>query len=467
MKKKNSANLLTEPINKLLFRLSAPIMLSALLRTSYDMVDIIFASRLGGLQVASIAFVGPLFMALLHIGLGLSLGGVSIIAKEIGKGDRERASSFAKELLLLMIILGILMTVGGLLFSDSLLRLLGTSGEFFSQASIYTKIRFLSLIFALLFQLYLSFYNSQGKMRMSLYMTMVGLVLNALLNTLLIYVYKMGIAGLAYATLLTQVFQALIIMVLYHREDHNFDLNFLHLFKKPNLKQWQKLLRVGSPLSFSMGSSPLGHLLINSLIVSFGYEVVAAFAIGNQINTIFWDPATAIGQSIVPLLAQNWGNRALERMKKIIRNGMVYTVVFSTVCAFLIQLVLRPVGSFLSKGDPIITEHVVDYIRVCGWGIIPWGIFQTFSGIFNSFQKTKATMIMSIIRLWGIRVPAVILLKTFLPAIGAYAVWVTIPLSNLLTVIAAIVLYYSFVPGKIFGPLEKPDGKKSISNNPV
>lgn len=450
---KKTTNLLTDSINTLLLRLSTPIMLAALLRTSYDMVDIIFASRLGGLQVASIAFVGPLFMALLQIGLGYSLGGVSIIAKDIGKGRRDRASSYASELMLLTLLLGLVITILGLFYTDDLLKLLGTTGEFFYQASIYTKIRFVSIIFSFSFQLYMSFYNSQGKMRMSLYMTMVGLVLNASLNAVFIYVLDMGIAGLAYATLLTQVLQSLIVIVFYHREKHNFDLKLRDIFHKPDFMKWKKLLKVGSPLSFSMGSSPLGHLLINTFIVSFGYEVVAAFAIGNQINTIFWDPSTSIGQSIVPLLAQNWGNRALDRMKKIIRSGMIYTILFSSVCAILIQIILRPVGGFLSKGVDIITEHVVNYIRICGWAIIPWGIFQTYSGIFNSFQKTKATMIITIIRLWGIRIPAIILLKNFVPSIAEYAVWATIPISNVLTAIAAVVLYYLYVPKNIFKPL--------------
>lgn len=448
MKRSKSPDLLNDPINRLLFKLSSPIMLAALLRTSYDMVDIIFASRLGGLQVASIAFVGPLFLALLSVGLGLSLGGVSIISKDIGRGNRDSASKYARELMLLTIILGLFITIIGIILSDKLLILLGSSGEFFKQTSIYTKIRFLSIVFSLIFQLYMSFYNSQGKMRMSLYMTLVGLILNGLLNTLFIFVLDMGIAGLAYATLLTQVIQFFVVAFKYHRDDHNFDLHFSDIFHKPDLNRWKKLLRVGSPLSFSMGSSPLGHLLINAFIVSFGYEVVAAFAIGNQINTIFWDPATSIGQSIVPLLSQNWGNRALDRIKNIIRNGMVYTIIFSIICAILIQIVLKPAGSFLAKGDESITAHVVNYIRICGWAIIPWGIFQTLSGIFNSFQKTKITMVITIIRLWGIRIPAIILFKTFLPEIAEYAVWITVPLSNVLTAIAAVILYYSFVPSK-------------------
>lgn len=456
MKKKIiSANLLNDPINSLLFKLSTPIMLAAVLRTSYDLNDIIFASRLGGLQVASVAFVGPLFLTLQAIGLGLSLGGVSIIAQNIGKGEREKASEYARELRLLTLLLGIIITLVGIFLSDGILNALGVSGDFFNQSAIYTKIRFLSIIFSLVFQLYMSFYNSQGKMKMSLYMTLVGLILNAILNALFIFKFDLGIAGLAYATLLTQIIQTIIITVIYHKEDHNFDLSFKIFTKKPNFSKWKKLLIVGLPLSFSLSGSQVGHLLINTFIVSFGYEVVAAFAIGNQINTMFWDPSTAIGQSIIPLLAQNWGNKALDRMKLIIKNGMIYTIIFSIIGAILIQIILRPAAGFLAKGDSLITEHVVNYIRLCGWAIIPYGMFQTLSGIFNSFQKTKSTMIITLIRLWGIRLPGILLLKTFMPWIEEYAIWITIPLSNVFTAIAAAILYYSYVPKKIFKPLEE------------
>lgn len=450
-----TADLLKDPINILIFKLSTPIMLAALLRTSYDLNDIVFASRLGGLQVASIAFVGPLFLTLQAIGLGLSLGGVSIIAKSIGKGLKDEASKYANELRFLTIILGIILTILGIFLSDTILKTLGISGEFFDQAAIYTRIRFLSILFALIFQLYMSFYNSQGKMKMSLYMTFVGLILNATLNAICIFIFDLGIAGLAYATLTTQIIQTIIIISIYHKETHNFDLKFWFLSSKPDFDKWKKILLIGLPLSFSLGSSQLGHLLINSFIVSFGYEVVAAFAIGNQINTIFWDPSTAIGQSLVPLLAQNWGKKSLERIKKTIRSGMIYTIVFSAICAVLIQFVMHPVATFLSKGDIIITDHVVNYLRLCGWAIIPWGVFQTLSGIFNSFQKTKTTMIISMIRLWGLRIPAIILLKNFMPWIEEYAVWMTVPISNVITAIVAIILYYRYVPKYIFRPMEQ------------
>ena len=445
MSKKQSLDLLKDPVKSLIFKLSIPLMLAGLLRTSYSFIDMIFASHLGGVQIASVAFVSPLFMMLQALGNGIALGGISLIAKSLGKGDKQSASEYAAQLRSLILLIAVIISLLGFSLSRGFLQFLGISGDLLDQSYIYTRILFFSIPFLLIVQLYMSLYKAQGKMKMTTLIALVGVAGNSLLNSLLIIGLGMGIEGLAYGTLLTQIVQAFVIFRDYHRNSHDFEMPVNPFSHTPDFKKWNKLFRVGFPLSFSTGSTQFGFLLINALIAPLGYQVVAGFAIGNRINSLFFSPAMGIGQAMVPLLAQNWGARLSGRIREAVKSGLTFAVLYGIAGALFIQILTRPLGSFLSQGDEVILAHVTHYLRLMAWTLIAWCIFESLSGVFNGFQKTKISMYISIIRLWGIRIPGILIFRFLLPSYAEYGVWYTMFLSNM---VAAVFLcnpvYYIF-----------------------
>jgi putative MATE family efflux protein len=442
---KQDINLLEDPINKLIVTLALPLMVAALLSTSYNFVDMIFASRLGGVQVASVAFVGPIFNLVSALGVGLSAGGVSIIAKFIGEQKFSEASKYAVQLRFIAILSSLVFCLIGLTATGIILPLLGLTSDLLDQSIIYTQIRFFSIPFMLIYQLYLSFYNSQGKMNVTLKMAFIGLVGNSIFNAVFIYGFKMGISGLAYATLIIQIIQAVIIIIWYHLKNHDFELN-INIFKdKFDFKAWKRIFSVCLPLSISRSSTDFGFLLMNFIILSYGYQIVAAFAIGNQINSLLFGPSTAIGQALTPLIAQNWGKKVVERIKKTIKTGVLYSVVFGIFGAICLYFLKKPLGLFFAKGDMTIYQNAVDYLSICSWSLIGWSTFQAFGGIFNGFQKTKSTMIINMVRLWGLRIPMLLIFK-FLIIIGPWGVWSTMFVSNMATALFAIIFYYKYIP---------------------
>ncbi|MDC7220580.1 MAG: MATE family efflux transporter [Spirochaetales bacterium] len=445
MKEKMNPDLLNDPINKLLVRLSLPVMLAGLLRTSYSFVDMLFASRLGGVQVASVAFVAPLFIIFQALGLGLSNGGVSIIAKLLGENNEKKASHYATQLRSLTLAITTLICILGLFISENILAILGLEGDMLRESAVYTQIRFYSIPFAIFVQLYMAYYKAQGKMAITTKIALMGVLGNTALNALFLFVFNKGIEGLAYATLITQAGQALYIYFRYQTEKHGFDLKWNFFSSKTDFKTWKELLTVGLPLSFSQASVQFGFLLINTFIVSYGYQVVAAFAIGNQVNSLFFSPTTGISQAFVPLIAQNWGQKSGSRIKETIRRGVIFTLSVGTVGAVCIQFIIRPLGTFLAKGDQVIITHTIHYVRLVGWTLIPWGLFTSLSGIFNGFQRTRMSMSINVIRLWGLRIPGLLLCSYVFTSLGEYGVWYTMFFSNVITALIAVVLYFIFV----------------------
>jgi Na+-driven multidrug efflux pump len=285
-----------------------------------------------------------------------------------------------------------------------------------------------------------------------------GVVCNATLNAAFLYLFHFGIDGLAYATLLTSVIQLFIVLYLYNRQKHEFNIGWRIAPKYAKRAIWTKFLKVGLPLSFSQASTHFGFLVLNIFIVQFGHQAVAAFAIGNRINSLLFSPAKEIGSGLIPLIAQNWGRGSIDRVKEIIKLGLIYSFLFGIFAAFVIQLIKYPIAHFLTKDDPLIYQHVIDYVGLVGWTAIAWAIFHSLQGIMNSFQKTMFTLVVNMVRLWGIRIPGILLFYAFLPSLAEYGIWYTMFLSNTVTVLFAIIYFIIVIP-----PMLKKAEQEKIS----
>tara|TARA_R110001583_G_scaffold115465_1_gene265954 strand:- start:288 stop:1685 length:1398 start_codon:yes stop_codon:yes gene_type:complete len=443
---KPALDLHNEPIKDLIIKMTVPVMLAGVVTTSYGFIDMIFASRLGSIEVASIAFVTPLFIMLQALASGVIRGGVSIIATFLGQQKQEEASAYATQLRLVVIALSLLFSVPGFILLPLLLEFAGVTAELYTQALIYSRILFLSLPVLLIFQLYVTLFKSQGKMSVISKISIAGIICNTLLNALFIYVFKFEIDGLAYATLITNIIQMLIILFLYKQQLHEFQIGWRISEKYSALAIWKRLLKVGVPLSLSQASAHFGFLVLNIFIIQYSHQAVAAFAIGNRIHSLLFFPAKEIGNGLEPLLAQNWGRKSIDRVKETIKLGMIYTVIFGIFAAIVIQLIKYPIAHFLTKDDPITYQLVIDYVGLVGWTALPWAILHTLQGVFNSFQKTIFTLIINIVRLWGLRIPGILMFYYYFPSVAENGVWYTMFFSNVLTLLFAIVYFMMIVP---------------------
>ncbi len=441
-----SYNLHTDPIKSLILKMTIPGMIAGLVMTSYSLLDMIFASQLGSVQVASVAFVAPLFIMLQAFGAGIIKGGVSIIATLLGEKKQEEASAYASQLRTQILAISVGFCTAGITLLPFILSSVGLSDELYTQSLLYSKVLFMALPMMLLYQLYESFFRSQGKMTIISKMSVFGVVCNASLNAVFIFWLKFDIEGLAYATLLSAVLQVLVAVTIYHSGTQEFDLSWKSPIGFSKLLIWRRLFVVGLPLSFSQASTQFGFTVLNIFVVQFGHEAVAAFAIGNAINSLLFTPAKELGAGLVPLMAQNWGRGAYSRVRDTIWLGLIYTVIFGVLAGIAIQLVKYPIAKFLTEGDTVTYQHIINYVGLVGWTVIAWTIFHTLQAIFNSFQKTIFTMFIDVIRLWGLRIPGVILFSSFLPSVGEYGIWNTMFISNVVTAIIAVAYFIKVIP---------------------
>lgn len=426
-----------DPVLLLIYKMTTPLMISGFVTTSYGIIDMIFASRLGSVEVASIAFITPLLVILQALGIGVVRGGISIIATLLGQQDNTQASAYATQLRILTLLLSFIISIPFIFLLPLLLNFADVPPELFKQSLIYSNIILLSIPLALFFQLYVSFFKSQGKMKIISKIFIFGVISKAFLNGIFIFRLDFEIDGLAYASLLSQFSQMLIVIMLFKISQHDFSLGWKTVPEYSKYAIWKKLLMVGLPLSMSQASSHFGFLVLNVFIVQFSHHAVAAFAIGNQINSLLFSTSKQIGHGLVPLLAQNWGRGSIDRVKEIIRLGIMYSAAFGIFAAVMIQIIKYPIASFLSNGDTVVYQHIINYIGLVGWTVIAWSISHTLQGVFNSFQKTQFALMVDIVRLWCIRIPGVMIFYYLLPSTGEYGIWYTMFISNIIALLFA------------------------------
>ena len=136
----------------------------------------------------------------------------------------------------------------------------------------------------------------------------------------------------------------------------------------------------------------------------------------------------------------------MNRVRQTVKIGLQYSFVCGVFGGVFIALVKRPLGEFLTNGDGTILYHVLNYVDLVGWTVIPWSVFQMLQSIFESFQKTVFTVWINVFRLWGVRIPGVLLASTFLTSLGEYGIWYTMFGSNILTLIFALVFFALQIP---------------------
>lgn len=385
-------------------------------------------------------------MMLQALAIGVIRGGISIIATLLGQQEPDEASAYATQLRFLVIWLSLIFAVPGFFILPVILSAAGVSDDLYGQSVSYSRILFSSIPFMLMFQLYLSFFKSQGKMKTISRVSIFGIACNAALNSVFLFVLHFDIEGLAYASLLTTVIQLVITYTLYRREQQGFSLSWKRSSVYSPLSIWKRLLAVGLPLSFSQASTHFGFMVLNIFIVQYGHQAVAAFAIGNRIHSLLFFPSKEIASGLIPLIAQNWGRGAVNRVREAIKVGLGFAFGFGVFAAIVIQLIKYPIAQFLTNDDPETYRHVINYIGLVGWTVIAWALFHTFMGIFISFQKTLFALAVDVVRLWGIRIPGIILFYHFMPELAEYGIWNTMFISNTVTMFFAIGYFFVMIP---------------------
>lgn len=440
-KKLERENILNDNITKVIIMLSLPIVFNTLITAIYNLIDAIFVSNIGEIEVTSIVFVGSIDNLFKGIPVGISAGATTLVARYIGSSEYEKAKKYAGNSISITIIIAMFLSFVSLFYSKNILHMFDATENIITASNMYFKINmFLSVI--LFFNLiYLAIKSAEGDTKKAMQVNFISIAIKIVLNFILIYIFNGGLISLCVSTFISGL-----VVTIYGVYDLFVKENSMKLTLK-ELKFDYKVLKflffVSIPVVIERMSVSFGFTAINSQVLSFGEDVLAAYGITNRIDSLSFGTVTAVGTGLSIVISQNLSFGNLERCKEAIKKTFVINIVFSTVL-FLIVFSLRSffAGLFTFGEESSTYQHTINALSIIGISVIPWSIFQVVIGLFTGMGKTKYNLYVSLARIYLFRLPLVWFFVNYLSSLGAYSIWYSVLISNVITALLSLVLYF-------------------------
>lgn len=426
-------------IIKLLMKYSIPAIIAMMVNSLYTVIDRMFIGRIpgvGSLAMSGVGITMPITYVVLGLGMLVGVGTAASISIKLGQGKKKIAEKLLGNALSLSLIISVIVTILGVMFSKNILLLFGASASVMGYANDFIRIILFGTIFNLVgFALNQSI-RSDGSPKVAMITMLIGCGLNIVLDPLFIFVFGWGIKGAAFATILSQAVSA--VCVLYYFTKGNSNLKI----KKENLKLEKPLVlgifAIGmAPCAMQMAAS-IVQVVSNRALITYGGDLAAgAMAIISSISMIFLMPTFGINQGSQPIIGYNYGAKKYKRVKQALTYAIIAATIIVAVGGVLIQM-FPEIAIKMFNDDPKLIEIGITGIRIF-LSMMPIIGFQIVStNYFQAVGKAKIAMLLSLLRQVILLIPLLIILPMRL---GLTGVWLAGPISDLLaSVITAILI---------------------------
>jgi len=439
-------NLTEGSIGKSLFALALPIVLANSVQTSYQLINTFWVGRLGADAVAAVSVSFPIIFLLVSLGGGLTIAGSILVAQYTGARDYAKVNHASGQTLLMVLTVSLLLSVVGLLAVPMLLRWMGVSAAVFTDAVAYMRVSFAGIVFVFAFAMYQSIMRGVGETKMPLYVISLSVVLNLILDPLLIFgwgpVPPLGVAGAAYATLITQALSAALGMYLL------FSARFgLQLTRRDLLPDWallQRLFRLGLPASVEQSMQALGLTMLTTLVSGFGTLAVAAFGLSLRVFTFVIIPAFGISMAASTLVAQNIGAGERQRAERVAVYSTWVSLLLLGAVGIIFFVGATPITRFFVPEDAQLIAAGALVLKFMAASFIFSGVQLGLAGTFRGAGDTFITMLLAAIGVWLVQLPIAYLLSHHTD-LGATGLWIMFPIAGAINTALALA-YFKWGP---------------------
>ncbi len=435
----NQMELGREPIGKLLLKYSVPAIIGMLVNAMYNVIDRIFIGNIpnvGSMAIAGLGVTMPILTIALAFGTLVGIGSATNISIKLGQGKKEEAQNIVGTGMLLSVVLGVLLTILGLLFSEEILTLFGASDSTLYYAKSYTDIIILGTTFSILSMFFNNIIRGDGSPHLSGVIMVVGCAVNIVLDWVFIFEFNMGIQGAATATVISQIITATWGLLYYVRKKSNLEFNSSRLRIDKNAAK--SILAIGvSPFAIQLAAS-LVQVICNQSLKTYGGDLaIGAMATISSIAMMFLMPTFGISQGLQPIAGFNYGAGQYNRAKQALKISILAsTCIFMT--GLLIINLIPEVLVGLFNDDPMLMEVTVNGLKKYTLALPILSVAIVGTNYIQSIGKAKEAIFISLLRQLILLIPLLIIVPKF---IGLDGVWIAQPISDAIsTIIVAVVL---------------------------
>ena len=430
-----------KPVGKLLKSLAIPAIIANLVNALYNVVDQIFIGQgIGYLGNAATNIAFPITTMCLAIGLTLGIGGASNFSLELGKGFPEKSKHTAGTAASTLIIIGIILCIVVRIFLEPLMIGFGATDKILEYSMEYTGITSFGIPF-LLFSIGVNpLVRADGNAKYSMIAIVTGAVLNIILDPLFMFVYNWGIAGAAWATVISQVVSASLLFIYFPRfKSVKFSLNdFI-----PQLHYLKRIISLGFASFIYQFSNMIVLVTTNNLLKIYGKNSIygsdipiAVFGIVMKINVIFIAIVLGLVQGAQPIFGFNYGAKNYYRVRETMRLLLKVTFSIATILFIIFQVFPKQIISLFGEGDKLYFEFATKYMRIFLALISLNSIQISTATFFPAIGKAIKGAIVSLTKQLIVLFPLLLTLPRFF---GVEGVIYATPLTDLITFTVAII----------------------------
>lgn len=435
--KNNSHTLTKGSVGKGILLFALPLLGSSLIQQLYSTVDLIFVGQLLGTKAsAAIGASGLIVTCMIGFFNGMAVGTNVFAARHYGARRFEQLKKLIQTIFWTGIIGGFFLTVIGLVLSPVFLTWMGTPESIFPLAVRYLRIYMASMISVVSYNLLSGVLRALGDSRTPMLYQFFGGIINVFADFIFLYVFHMGVEGTAFATLFSQTFAAIGVMIHLYRLKKTYALRIR--FSDCSLKEFTDILKVGVSAGVQSIIITLSNIIIQSQINTLGVTSVASFTVYFRVELIIYLPIVALGQAVVSFIGQNYGAGNWERIKKGNRL-CIFGGSLITFAACILLIIAMPVILNVFTKDAAVAAQTLEIVKVTFPFYFFYTVLECFSSNLRGFGKAFLPMIVTVISFCGFRIVALFALMAKNPSPDKVAL--SYPISWGIAAAAMAILY--------------------------
>lgn len=438
--------LLDEP-KKAIIRLALPMIVAMSVQTIYNFVDAIWVSGLGADALSAVGFFFPFFFMTMAIATGIGLGGGSAISRRIGAGDKIGADNVAVHTVVIMFLAAVFLTVPLFIFAEKIFTLLG-AGRTLAMAVSYARIMFAGTLIIFFANIANAILRSEGDVKRAMFAMVLGALINIVLDPIFIYTFGLGVAGAAWATILSLFITSLLLFNwLFLKKDSYVSFSFRKF--RFNREIVRDILRVGLPASAQQLSMSFTMLMINLILVRVGgTDGVAIYVTGWRVATIAILPLLGIATAVVSVSGAAFGQGAFKKINIAFMHALKIGIIIEVVVGIAVFFLAPQITALFTRaqGASRIASDLIVFLRIMCF-FYPATAFGMFSSsMFQGVGKGINALIATIVRTVLLTLLFTALF-TFILDMGLMGVWFGIVTGNTIGAVLAFLWAKSYIRG--------------------
>lgn len=440
-------NLTQGPITKTLVFFALPMIGGNMLQQLYNIADTLIVGRfIGSGALAAVGSSYTLMTFLTSILLGLCMGSGAVFSIRYGEGDMEKLHESLGASFVLILAVAAVLNLAVFLLIDPIMYLLQVPEEIYAMMREYLWVIFWGILATFLYNYFACLLRAVGNSVAPLIFLAVSSVMNIVLDLWFVLGFHWGVAGAAFATVLSQYVSGIGLAVYTYWKTPEFRIRLKYL--RPRLVMLREIAQFSFLTSVQQSVMNLGILMVQGLVNSFGTVIMAAFAAAVKIDSFAYMPAQEFGNAFSTFVAQNYGAGKTDRIKEGIKKAVMMSVAFCLVISLLVFIFARPLMMiFVDPSETEILAAGVEYLRIEGAFYCGIGCLFLLYGLYRAIKRPGMSVVLTIFSL-GTRVVLAYILSA-VDFIGVTGIWWSVPIGWALADFVGF-LYYKKNKKKLF-----------------